>query len=421
MPADSRGRFFYLLEKIVRREGIGDVLADSVSHAAQRIGNGAEAFDHNTTKKFEQLPIKLGKLNPGLLPDDRHRREDEHHPDRGIVSAGPASHPRAAGSFRQQVGSRARREVQEVLPGVGEARRHFRPGHLRDRGLERSHALHRRRHRAVRLRVVVPRPVRRRRCLSHEQHSAGDLARHRHGDRQGPAVEDVPADPHPGAGRERPKRPAPQGRTTARGPLGGARRSATSRNCWAAITPSRAGTTRAFRPGRRWNGWTSAMRPTTWSEEGSCRERRRHDQDRQGNPDRDRQVHGMSRLRDGLLGVSRQAEVQQHQSGEVPHPGGHRRDQRRIRAGARRQLHAHRVRWPALLPAPRQAIQRVQLLPGGLPVQGLLHRARFRPAVEMRHVRRRAGAGAAPVRHRLPAWLPHLRSAPAADRSRRGQ
>ena len=35
MPADSRGRFFYLLEKIVRREGIGDILADGVSHAAQ--------------------------------------------------------------------------------------------------------------------------------------------------------------------------------------------------------------------------------------------------------------------------------------------------------------------------------------------------------------------------------------------------
>ena len=67
MPADSRGRFFYLLEKIVHREGIGDILAHSVSHAARLIGNGAEAFDHNTTKKFEQLPIKLGKLNPAYF------------------------------------------------------------------------------------------------------------------------------------------------------------------------------------------------------------------------------------------------------------------------------------------------------------------------------------------------------------------
>jgi aldehyde:ferredoxin oxidoreductase len=67
MPADSKGRFFYLLEKIVRREGIGDILADGAWHAARRIGNGAEKFEHNTTKKFEQLPIKLGKLNPAFF------------------------------------------------------------------------------------------------------------------------------------------------------------------------------------------------------------------------------------------------------------------------------------------------------------------------------------------------------------------
>jgi len=64
MPADIRGRFYYLVEKIVRREGIGDKLANGVYWAARQIGNGAEAYDHNTVKKFEQLPIKLGKLNP---------------------------------------------------------------------------------------------------------------------------------------------------------------------------------------------------------------------------------------------------------------------------------------------------------------------------------------------------------------------
>jgi aldehyde:ferredoxin oxidoreductase len=67
MPPDPRGRFFYLLERIVRREGIGDVLANGVSHAARQIGNGAEAFDHNTTKKVEQVPIKLGKVNPAFF------------------------------------------------------------------------------------------------------------------------------------------------------------------------------------------------------------------------------------------------------------------------------------------------------------------------------------------------------------------
>ena len=64
MPSDMQGRFFYILEKIVHRDGIGDILANGVYWAARQIGNGAEAFDHNTVKKFEQLPIKLGKLNP---------------------------------------------------------------------------------------------------------------------------------------------------------------------------------------------------------------------------------------------------------------------------------------------------------------------------------------------------------------------
>ena len=64
MPEDARGRFFYIIDKIVRREGIGDILANGVYWAARQIGNGAEAFDHNTTKKFEQVGIKLGKVNP---------------------------------------------------------------------------------------------------------------------------------------------------------------------------------------------------------------------------------------------------------------------------------------------------------------------------------------------------------------------
>jgi benzoyl-CoA reductase subunit BamB len=63
-PTDNEGKFFWILDKIVRREGIGDILADGVYWAARKIGNGAEAFDHNTIKKHEQLPLKLGMLNP---------------------------------------------------------------------------------------------------------------------------------------------------------------------------------------------------------------------------------------------------------------------------------------------------------------------------------------------------------------------
>jgi len=63
-PSSNEERFFYLLEKIVRREGIGDILANGVYWAARQIGRGAEEFDHNTTKKHEQMVIKLGMLNP---------------------------------------------------------------------------------------------------------------------------------------------------------------------------------------------------------------------------------------------------------------------------------------------------------------------------------------------------------------------
>ena len=62
-PSDVAGRFFYLVEKIVRREGIGDVLANGVYAAARQIGKGAEAYDHNTMKKVEQVPLKLGMIN----------------------------------------------------------------------------------------------------------------------------------------------------------------------------------------------------------------------------------------------------------------------------------------------------------------------------------------------------------------------
>jgi len=63
-PSDSEGRFYWLLDRIVRREGIGDMLANGTYWAAQQIGKGAEAYAHNNIKKHEQLPLKLGMLNP---------------------------------------------------------------------------------------------------------------------------------------------------------------------------------------------------------------------------------------------------------------------------------------------------------------------------------------------------------------------
>jgi len=63
-PSDKEGRFFWLLDRLARREGIGDVLADGTYWAALKIGNGAEQFAHNLVKKHEQLPLKLGMLDP---------------------------------------------------------------------------------------------------------------------------------------------------------------------------------------------------------------------------------------------------------------------------------------------------------------------------------------------------------------------
>jgi benzoyl-CoA reductase subunit BamB len=63
-PSGNEGRFYWLLDRIVRREGIGDVLADGTYWAAKKIGKGAEEYAHNNIKKTEQLPLKLGMLNP---------------------------------------------------------------------------------------------------------------------------------------------------------------------------------------------------------------------------------------------------------------------------------------------------------------------------------------------------------------------
>jgi len=51
-----------LLEKIGRREGIGDVLADGAAKAAQRLGRGAEKFAMAVAG--EELPMHDPKLNP---------------------------------------------------------------------------------------------------------------------------------------------------------------------------------------------------------------------------------------------------------------------------------------------------------------------------------------------------------------------
>jgi len=50
---------FQIVEKIVRREGIGDVLAYGTEEAARLIGNGAEQYACHNIKKQEVLPFEL--------------------------------------------------------------------------------------------------------------------------------------------------------------------------------------------------------------------------------------------------------------------------------------------------------------------------------------------------------------------------
>ncbi len=64
LPDDNEERFFWLLDQIVNREGIGDILANGTHWAAEKIGKGAMDYAHNNIKKHEQLPLKLGMLNP---------------------------------------------------------------------------------------------------------------------------------------------------------------------------------------------------------------------------------------------------------------------------------------------------------------------------------------------------------------------
>ena len=64
MPQDSEGRFYYLLEKIVRREGVGDLLANGLYYMEQKFGEKARPFTRNTIKRQEQVNAKAYTLNP---------------------------------------------------------------------------------------------------------------------------------------------------------------------------------------------------------------------------------------------------------------------------------------------------------------------------------------------------------------------
>ena len=53
-----------IIEKIARREGLGDLLAEGSWRAAQQIGKGAEKFSM-TVKKNEMTPFEARSDQPG--------------------------------------------------------------------------------------------------------------------------------------------------------------------------------------------------------------------------------------------------------------------------------------------------------------------------------------------------------------------
>lgn len=65
-PTDGPARASYLIEKIVRRDGIGNALANGIPWAAHEMGGGAEAYDRSA-KKMEQIPALQGVDNYAYL------------------------------------------------------------------------------------------------------------------------------------------------------------------------------------------------------------------------------------------------------------------------------------------------------------------------------------------------------------------
>jgi len=64
MPSDPKEQYFWLADKICRREGIGDVLANGTYLAAQQIGKGAEKFVEWNIKGVDQGGARVRTFNP---------------------------------------------------------------------------------------------------------------------------------------------------------------------------------------------------------------------------------------------------------------------------------------------------------------------------------------------------------------------
>ncbi len=93
-----------LLEKIGKREGIGDVLADGTARAAERIGRGAERFA--MAIDGEEMPMHDPKLNPEYYTTYK-------------LDPTPARHTQYEGSARPEWGVAPREREKAVAEGRG--------------------------------------------------------------------------------------------------------------------------------------------------------------------------------------------------------------------------------------------------------------------------------------------------------------
>ena len=271
MPADIEGRFFWLLDRIVRREGIGDVLADGIYWAARRIGKGAEKFDHNTIKKHEQLPLKLGMLNPVYyLMYSTGEKINITQIEGQFPQAPFPTHGRARG-LRQGLVPGARREVQAVPAGLGAARREVQSAttrrveasceivdwqekmHYIDDALGICAGLS-----SFPLKPPVPHPQ------LPDVHLGGD----RHRPRRGRAVEGRHAQPHPAARHQRPARHAARRREAAGGPLEEALPRAGEEAAGRVLQAQGLEQQRHSDARNRCTSWTWTTSPKTWSRRG---------------------------------------------------------------------------------------------------------------------------------------------------------
>lgn len=109
-----------LLEKMGRREGIGDILADGVKRAAERIGKGSEKFAMHV--HGSEVPMHDPKFMPGLATtyqmDSTPARHTQGHEDMPPVLEGWPEHEKYEYSGKSELHKHCM-EMVHVVNGAG--------------------------------------------------------------------------------------------------------------------------------------------------------------------------------------------------------------------------------------------------------------------------------------------------------------